>query len=174
MGLLFWNLALIALYLISNNIEGYTISNNGNYAVDISNVIYFYSSDHFVTASMSFSEGASIIPTKESDSVWIYKDRSRQLVECDYNGNELSLKNDATRIMFPYPEVVANGDYYIKHQNICGYEKLSVGQISTSNEIELGFCKSAFIKKIVLFAAFILFGNIAGIIVYLTFSKSLK
>lgn len=170
----FWNLVLIALYFLYNNIEGYAISDKGNYVVDISNIIYFYSSDNFVTASMSFSEGVRIIPTKDSESVWIYKDRSRQLVEYDYNGNELSIENDAIRIMFPYPDVIVNGDYYIKHQNIGGYEKLVVGQISVSNEIELDFCKSAFIKKVVLFGAFLLFGNITGVIVYFMMSKSLK
>lgn len=173
-ALFFWNLILIALYFLSNNFEGYAISNKGNYVVDISNVIYFYSPDSLVTASMSFPESVRIIPTQDSESVWIYKDRSRQLIEYDYNGNELSLENNAARIMFPYPEVVVNGDYYIKHQNVGGYEKLFVGQIGTSNEIELDFCKPAFITKIVLIVAFMLFGNIIGVIVYYMLSKNLK
>ena len=173
-ALFFWNLILIALYFLSNNFEGYAISNKGNYVVDMSNVICFYSPDNFVTASMSFPESVRIIPTKDSESVWIYKDRSRQLVEYDYNGNELSLENDAARTMFPYPEVVVNGDYYIKHQNVGGYEKLSVGRISASNEVELDFCKPSFITKIVLIVAFMLFGNIIGIMVYYMLSKKLK
>lgn len=172
--LFIWNLLLISLYFIFNSIEGYAISNTGSYIVDRWDTIYFYSADHFVTSSMSFSESVRIIPKANSESVWIYEGRRNRLVEYDYDGNRLSVENDTAGVMFPFPESMVNGDYYIRHQNIWGYEKLFVGQISTSSEVELDFCRYEFIKKTVIFGAFILFGDVTGIAVYFTLSKSLK
>lgn len=173
-ALFIWNLLLIALYFIFNSIEGYAISNTGSYVVDRWDTLFFYSSNHFVTSSISFSESVRIIPKADSESVWIHEGRRNRLVEYDYDGNKLSIKNDVASVMFPYPESIVNGDYYIKHQNIWGYEKLFVGQISTSSEVELDFCRYEFIKKIVIFGAFILFGDVTGIAVYFMLSKSLR